>query len=248
MGNASRSVMALVCGLVGLYASEAWAGEGAKAGTIPLDKVPDAVKATIQKEARGAQIGTVKTVYQAEFFVEAEGTRQRVEVQVDTGGRLLQRRPNERLTLADVPDAVRAIVLAEPKGKEVDEVERRVRRGETTYEAEMDDGHALSIRVDAEGKVVFVRCELPIADAPEAVRAAIRKRAPDAEIGTVRRVTQEGRTAFRGELDLDGRQVEFEVDPNGTILRWDVEEEEEDDDGDDEPEAPLAPAPPKPAV
>jgi hypothetical protein len=234
--------LAFVAGLVALWASSALAGEQAKAGAAPLDKLPDAVKATLQKEAKGAPIRTAKTVYQAAFIVQTEDGRQRVEVLVDADGRLLDRRPNELVTMADL----QAAILAEPKGDEVDEVERRVRRGETSYLADVGDDRSLSIRVDAEGKVVFLRCELPFADAPEAVKAAIRKRAPDAEVDLVERVTAEGRTAFRGELDLDGRNVQFEVDPNGTILRWDVEEDEDDDDEGDELDPPLAPAAPKP--
>ena len=245
MRNASRFVVASICGLAVLAGSQARAGEEAKAGAIPPDKLPPAVRATIEKEAKAAAIRNVKIVYQAEFYVLVEDRRQKVEVQVDADGHLLQRRPNETLDMADVPDAVRALILAEPKGAEVSEVERRVRHGQTSYTAEMEDDHALSIRVDGEGKIIYARCEMPFGDAPDAVKAAVHKRAPDAEIDMVDRVTAEGRTAYRGEFDLNGRNVSFEVDPNGTILRWDVEEEEDDEDEGDEPEPPIAPAPPK---
>jgi len=144
---------------------------------VSLDAVPAAVKATILKEADGAEVEEVerevedgKVVYEAEFEVDG----QEVEIEVAKDGTLLSREidddeedgddddgdededeDEDEVSLDEVPAAVKATILKEADGAEVEEVEKEIEDGKVVYEAEFEvDGQEVEIEVAEDGTLL----------------------------------------------------------------------------------------------
>lgn len=65
-----------------------------------------------------------------------------------------------KVTLDQVPDAVKAAILAEAKGNPIKEIEKETEHGQTTYEAEwIVDGKEIELKVSDDGKVLKRKVE-----------------------------------------------------------------------------------------
>ena len=139
----------------------------------------------------------------------------------------------EKLTLDQVPAAVRATIEKEAKGAEIKEIEKEDEDGKLVYEAEfVRDGKETEIKVDPAGKLLSTEVELTLAEVPAAVKATILKEAKGAAIKEVEKETKDGKTAFEAEFVVDGKEVEIMVDPAGKLLSREVEDEEDDEKDD----------------
>ena len=163
--NARAGLIALV--IVALLAFGLWAREE----KIKWDEVPDAVKATIEKQAKGAKILEVernvrrsgRVTYEAEFMLDG----QVVEVNVEADGRLRsirygddgeeERRKGEDVPFADLPDPVRTtLTRLAGKGRIAKAIREKDRSGQffiATWEA---DGKKLGAKVTAQGVVADI--------------------------------------------------------------------------------------------
>ena len=146
---------------------------------ITIDEVPAAVKATILTEADGAPIQEIemetadgKTVYEAEVIIDGK----EVEIEVAPDGTLLGKEIEddeddddgndddedddedeieEKVSLDDVPEAVKATMLKEAAGAEIEEVVKETEDGQVVYEAEFEaDGQEIEIEVATDGTLL----------------------------------------------------------------------------------------------
>ena len=142
---------------------------------ITIDEVPAAVKATILTEADGAPIQEIemetadgKTVYEAEVIIDGK----EVEIEVAPDGTLLGKKIEddedegddddddedeieEEVSLDDVPEAVKATMLKEAAGAEIQEVVKETEGGQVVYEAEFEaDGQEIEIEVATDGTLL----------------------------------------------------------------------------------------------
>ena len=201
-------------------------------------QLPEAVRATLAKEAKGATVGAITTVYKVQLVVKKGDREEVVQLEVDADGRLLSREPDEELTLDQLPEAVRAIAREEAKGHRIEEIWRRLDQGETTYKIETEDRPATEIEMDPRGEVFQVVSQPKFDDLPQAVRDALTKKAgAQAAFDELKRVTRDGKTTYLGEVKAGGEDVDFEVAEDGRIIRW--------GDDDDQPGQPRAPEAPK---
>ncbi len=73
---------------------------------------------------------------------------------------------------------------------------------------------------------------------------ALRKAVPDGTIVEAEKEVEDGEVVYEIELKSDGKEVEVEIAPDGTVLRFERDDEDEDGDGDhakkDEEEAEIA--------
>jgi len=142
---------------------------------VSIDKVPAAVKAAIDAEAKGGTIVEIemetengRTVYEADVIIDG----QEVEIQVAPDGTLLGKKieddegddddegdnedeDEEEVSLDDVPAAVKATILKEAAGAEIEEVVKETEDGHTVYEAELIiNGQETDIKVAADGTLL----------------------------------------------------------------------------------------------
>jgi len=203
----------------------------AAGGTLAARDVPAAVRATVKREGKGLGVRSARKVFLIEMAEDWE-TDEAVTLVVAEDGTLLRREPAEELELDEVPAAARAEILKATKGMHVEEIERWVERGETRYGVGAEEMW-LAFSFDSKGKLLRIEGDVPFEKAPKAVRDAIRKRAPNAEIEELWRLTEDGETVYHGEFEDGEEMVGFEIDEKGNVLEWE-EEEEDDDDGDDD--------------
>ena len=65
---------------------------------------------------------------------------------------------------------------------------------------------------------------------PAAVKATILEEAAGAKITEVEREMKDGKTIYEAEFLRDGREIEIQIAPDGTVLGREVENEEDDED------------------
>jgi uncharacterized membrane protein YkoI len=148
---------------------------------VSIKEVPAAVKVTLLAEAKGGTIEEIemetengRTVYEADVIIDG----QEVEIQVAPDGTLLGKEiedndegdddddegddddededeDEEEVSLDDVPAAVKATILKEAAGAEIEEVDKETEDGQTVYEAEFEaDGKEIEIEVATDGTLL----------------------------------------------------------------------------------------------
>jgi len=139
---------------------------------VSFDKVPAAVRVTIENEAKGGTIEEIEvetedgeTVYEAEVIIDG----QEIEIEVAPDGTLLSKETEdddegddddededeEEVSLDDVPEAVKATILKEAAGAEIEEVVKETEDGQNVYEAEFEvDGKEIEIEVAENGALL----------------------------------------------------------------------------------------------
>ena len=65
---------------------------------------------------------------------------------------------------------------------------------------------------------------------PAAVKATILKESAGAKITEIERETKGGKTVYEAEYLQNGREIEFKVAPDGTLLGREVEQDDDDED------------------
>ncbi|MBN2559608.1 MAG: PepSY-like domain-containing protein [Phycisphaerae bacterium] len=137
----------------------------------------------------------------------------------------------ERVSIDQVPAAVKATILKEAKNGTIKGIERETEKGQTVYEAEIIiDGKEIEIEVAADGTLLEREEEVSLDEVPAAVKATILKEAKGAAITEVERESSKGKTFYEAEWVEGGKEVEIKVAADGTLLGREVEEEDEDDD------------------
>lgn len=119
-------------------------GEEKDEELLSFDKVPAAVKATVEKEVGQNTLFELeklvvkgKTVYEAEFRL-LNDPDQEIEIFVGEDGKILGKKVETVITLGKLPPAVLKAALAEIKNGKVGLVEREVVEDRTYYEVEFE--------------------------------------------------------------------------------------------------------------
>lgn len=203
---------------------------------LKLEQVPAVVQATIKQEGGGAELKELARVTQDDkvlyLAVLAEKGKE-ISLTIEGDGKLLHKATMERLTLEQVPPAVRATIEKEAKEAKA-EVQEIVPVGDPPdrlYLVELSaKGKEIALRVDSAGKVVAkdVDEELTLEQTPTAVKMAIEAEAKGGKVEEVRRVMREGKTTYEACLSVGGKAVELSLDPEGKVLAKEVEEEEQE--------------------
>ena len=138
---------------------------------------------------------------------------------------LVARAEDETIPLDKVPPAVMAAVKAKFPGAEIKGAEKEVEDGKTTFEIELKDaGRDVDVALSADGTILEIEKELPIADLPRPVAAAVKAKYPKATLKTAEEITKGEAKSYEVVVEEAGRKKEVALDSKGKIL-----ENEEDD-------------------
>ena len=212
--------------VVGLLAFGLWAREQ----RISWDDVPDVVKATIEKHAKGAKVlaverdrhGGGRVTYEAEFMLDG----QMVEINVYADGRIRSVRygdddtdekpKGEAVPFANLPDSVqKTLTTLAGKGRVAKAIREKDRGGRFFLAAWEAEGTKLSAKVTAQGLVAEMRESLSDTDVPPFIRAASLQafRKQTKTTFTLRKLV-----FYEVEAKVGGRTRRVLVAPTGQIL------------------------------
>ncbi|MBN1345496.1 MAG: PepSY-like domain-containing protein [Phycisphaerae bacterium] len=132
----------------------------------------------------------------------------------------------EKVSLDQVPPAVKATILKEAQGGTIQEIERETKKGKTVYEAEvMIGGKEVEIKVAPDGTLIKKEIEgeeeeevISLDQVPEAARNALLKHAGGAKIIKVEREKEHGAVVYEAEWEVGGLKHEAEVTADGDLM------------------------------
>src|SRR5262249_49880228 len=131
----------------------------------------------------------------------------------DESGALLE----EEVFLTELPSIVQRAIQAHSAGATLDEIDRSVNDGETSYVVQIErNGASRDFTVDGNG--VLLRERVFIGELTPAVRLTIQKEAGNGTVGDIDRATEEGEVTFDAELTQAGRTRTLSVGTNGNLI------------------------------
>jgi uncharacterized membrane protein YkoI len=126
----------------------------------------------------------------------------------------------QKIQMKDLPIAVQQAVKEQSKGATIHGLTKEVENGKTEYEVELIvDGHGKDISFDAEGRIVSVEEEVPLASLPEAARVAVQRAVGAGKLQKVESVTEKGTSFYEATIRKAGKSSEIKVDANGATLK-----------------------------
>jgi uncharacterized membrane protein YkoI len=126
----------------------------------------------------------------------------------------------KRIQMKDLPIAVQQAIKEQSKGATILGLTKEVENGKTEYEAELTvNGHGKDISFDAEGRIVSVEEEVPLASLPEGARAAIQKAVGIGKLQKGESVTENGTSFYEATIRKAGKSSEIKVDANGATVK-----------------------------
>jgi hypothetical protein len=136
----------------------------------------------------------------------------------------------EKVSLDQLPPAVKATILEEAKGGAIEQIGREREGDKTVYEAEWTvGGQKHDAKVSAEGALIELEEDVSPEDVPAAVRAVAAKKFPaNAQVEYERKMI----VLYELEAEIDGREIELLVGPTGHVYERDEEDEDGDEDDD----------------
>ena len=126
----------------------------------------------------------------------------------------------KKITVSDLPAAVRQTADAQSKGATVRGYSRETEHGRVQYEVElMVAGKSRDVTIGADGTVLEVEQQVDIDSLPPAVRAALTKKAGAGKITKVESLTKGGTlVAYEAAILIGGKRSEVQVGPDGSAL------------------------------
>ncbi|UCD30125.1 MAG: PepSY-like domain-containing protein, partial [Planctomycetota bacterium] len=137
----------------------------------------------------------------------------------------------ENVSIDQVPAAVKATILAEAQGADIQEIERETKNGKTVYEAEWNlDGKEIEIKVAEDGTLLKREMgddeeeeNISLDQLPAEVREALLKLAGNAQITEVEREQKHGIVLYQAEWGANGHESEATVTADGVLVELEQE-------------------------
>ena len=209
--------------------------------------------AAVTKALRGLYPGATLEEAQQEmegmrvYEVELKQGEREFEVTVAPNGTVIE--VESEISVEELPDPVKAALRRAAQGAKIEEVSKEVTewvvtlkkldKPQVSYEAEVvKNGREIELAFAADGKPLQEEDDedddkdedededeerVSLDDLPQAVRAAIMKRARGAEIEEIERETEDGKTVYEATIEL-------RISPRGKVLGPEKDDDEEDKD------------------
>ncbi|HEY1172442.1 MAG TPA: PepSY domain-containing protein [Verrucomicrobiae bacterium] len=164
--------------------------------SVDMKDVPQAVQATINKEAAGRKVVDIdketwngQPVYEVEFAQ----TGRNAQLHIAANGTVVKSERN-------------------------DATDRAVRNNDRTVRNDRNNRNAVDRdNKDLQDRTFFMGTQL--ADLPTAAQATIKREAAGKDIVDIDKETRDGRVVYEVEIKQEGKNIELHVAEDGTILR-----------------------------
>lgn len=126
----------------------------------------------------------------------------------------------KKLNRSELPAAVQKTADEQSKGATVQGFSTEVEDGKRIYEMQLTvSGHGKDISMDAQGRVLEIEEETPMASLPPAVKAGLTKAAGKGSITKVESLTKNGKiVAYEAAVTTGPKHSEVQVGPDGKKL------------------------------
>ncbi len=136
------------------------------------------------------------------------------------------RADEEKISAEKLPAAVKKAVQKKFPEAKVRGAAKEVEDGKTTYEVELTvEGRAVDVAMNAEGKILEIEKEIPVAKLPAAVKKRLEAKYPGARIEKAEEITKGEDGPVRYEVVL---KAEVVFTAKGKVVKA-AEEDEEDE-------------------
>jgi uncharacterized membrane protein YkoI len=147
----------------------------------------------------------------------------------------------EKVTLDQLPAAVKETLLKEVKDGKITEIERETKGEVVTYEADaVIGGKKREITVAADGKLISNKPDddhdddddvtVTLDQVPAAVKATIEKAAQGGKITEIEREGEGDKAVYEAEVVIEGKEYEIKVAADGKLISKKLDTDEDDDD------------------
>jgi uncharacterized membrane protein YkoI len=125
-----------------------------------------------------------------------------------------------KIQRSDLPAAVQKTVDEQSKGATIKGFSTEIEDGKRIYEVELImNGHNKDISMDAQGHIVEIEEETPLASLPPAVKDGLIKAAGKGAITKVESLTKNGKiVAYEAKVKTGTKSSEIQVGPDGKKL------------------------------
>jgi biopolymer transport protein ExbD len=135
-----------------------------------------------------------------------------------------------KIPLDQVPTAVKDAVKKKFPDAKMEEAEKEVKEGKTTFELLIKkDGKKITVSLKEDGTILEIEKEIAAKDLPEAVASAVKSKYPSGTVKKAEEVTVDEKVTYEVIVAQEGKKNrEIALDKTGKITE-DEETEGEDD-------------------
>jgi uncharacterized membrane protein YkoI len=125
---------------------------------------------------------------------------------------------DKKVSLKNLPPAVKATVEAESKGAKIKGISSEKEKGKTVYELEtLVNGRIRDLMIDSAGKVYVVEEQIDADKVPAPVRQALEQKG---KIVVIESVVEDGKTTYEGQVQpKTGKKITLELNADGTPVK-----------------------------
>jgi uncharacterized membrane protein YkoI len=124
----------------------------------------------------------------------------------------------ETVSWSQVPAATQQTIKQRVPETAIQKIEKDDEDGKASYEFQiLQAGKKSEVTVDADGKLMSLEEVVALADVPVTVRQTLELQAVGGKMGTLEKVTEDGKTTFEAKIEKDGKRSEITVTPDGKI-------------------------------
>lgn len=229
--------------MAGLATTVTWAAKSneEREVKVTLDQVPSAVKTAIEQKRQGAKIEEIEKETEggkSTFEIEIVQDGKKSEIKFAEDGKVIGREENDqddgdedvKLTLDQVPAAVKATLQRESQGAEIKAVEQEEEDGRKVYAADLLKGKEKSeIKVAEDGKFLEREIVISLKQVPSAVRATLKKEAQGGKLGKeIEKAIRDGKVVYSADITAGNKKSEVEVSEDGKVLKREAEGQDND--------------------
>lgn len=125
----------------------------------------------------------------------------------------------ETVSLDKIPAAAAKALKEQAGDANITNLSKEKAEGKLVFEATFTKkGRVHDVTVDENGKLVSDEEVIPLSEAPETVRAAIKKEAPDGKIVKFERIREGGKISYEALISTKSKREEIKFDDKGKVL------------------------------
>jgi uncharacterized membrane protein YkoI len=152
----------------------------------------------------------------------------------------------QKVTLDQLPAAVRATLENQAQGGTIDDIEVETKDGKVVYEADVvKNGATIKVKIAEDGTLISAKpkgkhCEgkkekneVPVTfdQLPPAVQATLRAQVGNGTLGDISRVTKHDKVFYEADVTNNGTTIEVKIAEDGTLIASKPEGKDEDHEG-----------------